>query len=104
MDRTHIACAAPGDSTDLSRNRKGFISQNCLLCCDFNFQFTYVLSGWEGSMADATVFHDARTTDLAIPDGKYYLADAGFPICCELLVPYRQQRYHLAEWGCSQNR
>ena len=104
MDGTHIVCAAPEDSADLSHNQKGFTSQNCLLCYDFNFQFTYILSGWEGSMADATIFHDVYTTDLAIPDGKYYLVDAGFPICCELLVLYCQQCYHLAEWGCSQNR
>ena len=65
-------------------------------------QFTYVLSGWEGSMADASIYHDARLSDLAIPDNKYYLADAGFPNCRQLLVPYRGQRYHLAEWGRAQ--
>jgi hypothetical protein len=56
-------------------------------------------SGWEGSAADARVYHDARTTDFTIPEGKYYLADAGFASCDELLVPYRNVRYHLAEWG-----
>ena len=30
---------------------------------------------------------------------KYYLADAGFPTCDTLLIPYRGVRYHLAEWG-----
>ncbi|RDB30577.1 hypothetical protein Hypma_006985 [Hypsizygus marmoreus] len=54
---------------------------------------------WEGSAADAMLFHDARTSDLPIPDGKYYLADAGFGACDTLLVPYRGVRYHLAEWG-----
>ena len=34
-----------------------------------------------------------------IPPGKYNLADAGFPSCNELLIPYRNVRYHLAEWG-----
>lgn len=53
-----------------------------------DFQFQYVLSGWEGSAADSTLFHDACTTDLTIPDGKYYLADAGFGACDVLLVPY----------------
>ena len=66
--------------------------------------FTYVLSGWEGSMADASIYNDARLNNLAIPDGKYYLADAGFPCCPQLLVPYRGQRYHLAEWGRAQTR
>jgi hypothetical protein len=29
------------------------------------------------------------------------LADAGFPVCDELLTPYRAVHYHLAEWGCA---
>ena len=34
-----------------------------------------------------------------MPEGKYYLADAGYPTCNQLLVPYRSVHYHLAEWG-----
>jgi hypothetical protein len=45
------------------------------------------------------MYASARLVDLTIPDGKYYLADAGFVICDSLLVPYRGVRYHLAEWG-----
>ena len=48
--------------------------------------FVYVLSGWEGSAADARVYHATRIADFTIPDGKYYLVDAGFPLCNELLV------------------
>ena len=33
-----------------------------------------------------------------IEPGTYYLADAGFPLCDVLLVPYRGVRYHLKEW------
>lgn len=62
-------------------------------------KFIYVLAGWEGSANDGQVFHYAREHDLFIPEGKYYLADAGFPICDSLLVPYRGKRYHLKEWG-----
>jgi len=36
--------------------------------------------------------------DLSIPEGKYYLADAGYPLCDALLVPFRGVRYHLREW------
>jgi len=53
-------------------------------------------------MADASVYHDAWTMDFTIPDGKYYLADAGYPNCLQLLVLYRGQCYHLAEWGRAQ--
>jgi hypothetical protein len=61
--------------------------------------FLYVLSGWEGSVANAHVYYNARIKDFNIPPGKYYLADAGFRACDELLIPYRNVRYHLAEWG-----
>ena len=50
--------------------------------------FFYILSGWEGSASDGGVFHDAHVHDLEIPDGQYYLADAGYPICDALLVPF----------------
>ena len=61
----------------------------------------FVHNSWEGSVADSQMFHDARFMDFCIPIGKYYLADAGFPACDVLLVPYRSVRYHLAEWGCA---
>lgn len=67
-------------------------------------KFLYLLSGWEGSTADATMYATSRLVDLAIPEGKYYLADAGFGICDCLLVPYRGTRYHLAEWERAQLR
>ena len=52
-------------------------------------------------MANAQVCDDAVNTDLVIPEGWYYLADAGFPHCHQLLVPFQSVRYHLAEWGQS---
>jgi len=65
-------------------------------------EFCYVLSGWEGSATDSSVFDDARGKDFFIPNGKYYLADAGYPACDHLLVPYRGVRYHLREWNQGQ--
>jgi hypothetical protein len=41
----------------------------------------------------------ARSRDLHIPDGKYYLTDSGFPASQQLLVPYHGTQYHLKEWG-----
>jgi hypothetical protein len=60
--------------------------------------FAYILSGWEGSAADGWVFEDACRKDFAIPPGKFYLGNAGFPSCDTLLVPYWGFRYHLKEW------
>jgi len=47
-----------------------------------------VLSGWEGSTADMAMYCDAHATDFPIPEGKMYLADAGFAACDTLQVPY----------------
>lgn len=86
------------------RNRHGDLTQNVLSACTFDLRFCYCLSGWEGSAADGRIWEDARRKDLYIPHGRMYLADAGFPSCDALLVPYRATRYHLAEFERSDLR
>jgi DDE superfamily endonuclease len=98
VDGTHIHCSPSAAEREYSRNRKGFLSQNCLMACSFDLQFLYVVSGWDGTAADAAMFNDARFHDFFVPEGKFYLADAGFPLIEELQVPYRATRYHLDEW------
>ena len=63
--------------------------------------FTYILTGWEGSATDARVWADALAKGFSVPEGFYYLADAGYPHCKELLVPFRGVWYHLQEWGAA---
>ena len=66
--------------------------------------FTYILSGWEGSATDARVWADALAKGLSVPEGFYIVpirADAGYPHCKELLVPFRGVWYHLQEWGAA---
>lgn len=104
MDGTHITCCPSAEERQAARNRKGGMSQNCLACVSFGMRFLYIVSGWDGSVADGTMYSQARFADLRIPAGKYYLADAGFGICDSLLVPYRGVRYHLAEWGRANQR
>lgn len=104
IDGTHIPAFLPADKRAPFRNRKGEISQNILAACSFDFKFVYVLSGWEGSASDSLVYQDAKITDFKIPDGKYYLADAGYPNTDSLLAPYRGVRYHLKEWGSTRDR
>jgi hypothetical protein len=99
LDGTHIKSWTSAANRHASRDRKGGITQNCLAVCSFDFRFLYIITGFEGSIADATMFMHARLMDFMIPRGKYYLADAGFAVCDTLLVPYRGVRYHLAEWG-----
>jgi hypothetical protein len=74
------------------------------MVCSFDFRFVYVLSGWEGAAADAVVYHSAHHMDFHILDSKCYLADAGFPLCDQLLVPYRGVRYHLNKWKGTDQR
>jgi hypothetical protein len=101
IDGSHIHISPPAGLQSLYRNRKGFLSQNCLLICNFDMLFTYILSGWEGSATDARVWADALGRGFSVPEGFYYLADAGYPHCKELLVPFRKIRYHLQEWGAA---
>ena len=66
--------------------------------------FLYILPGWEGSAANSRVFEDAQNSDFVIPEGRYYLVDAGYANSDKLLVPYRGVRYHLKEWASRGNR
>ena len=105
LDGTHIAVKIPESQQAAYRNRKGQLSQNVLACCDFDrLIFTYVLSGWEGSAHDGAVLEAAFEAEFTIPNGKYYLGDAGFPLTPWCIVPYRGVRYHLREWGKSNER
>lgn len=55
------------------RNRHGKISQNVLAACNFDLEFMYVLSGWEGSAHDSKLLNDAitRRNGLKVAQGKY---------------------------------
>lgn len=99
IDGTHIRCTPSAADRQLARDRKGQVTQNTLAVCGFDMVFYYIVSGWDGSASDSYMYNDARLVDFVIPDGKCYLADAGFAQCDALLVPYRGVRYHLAEWG-----
>ena len=56
------------------RNRYGTISQNVLAACNFDLEFIYVLSGWEGSAHDSKVLNDAlsRRNGLKVPQVLFY--------------------------------
>jgi hypothetical protein len=59
LDGTHIDVYISGESSVPYRNRKGTLTQNVLVVCDFELQFRYVLAGWEGSAHDMRVLRDA---------------------------------------------
>ena len=94
----------PGCNWQAAHDRKGGVMQNCLAICGFDMTFYYIFSGWEGSAADSTMFYDAHIIDLHIQPGKFYLIDAGFPVCDALVIPKHGVCYHLAEWACANLR
>lgn len=97
-DGSHFDAFVPESDAAQYCNQKGHLTQNVLAACTFGMQFCYICSGWEGSAADGRIWEECRHRDFAIPDGRYYLGDAGFPLCDALLIPYRGVRYHLKEW------
>ena len=101
IDGSHIPLSPPAALQSIYRNRKRFISQNCLFICNFNMLFTYILLGWEGSATDSCVWADALAKGFSVPEGFYYLADAGYPYCKELLTPFHGVWSHLQEWGAA---
>ena len=70
-------------------DRNGTLTTNTLAICNFTMWFLHTQSDWEGSVADAWMLHNSGVTDLSIPNGKYFLADAGFLTCSTLLIQYR---------------
>ncbi|KAG6475523.1 hypothetical protein ZIOFF_064749 [Zingiber officinale] len=71
IDGTHIPAMVPGQDINSYRNRHGEISQNVLAACNFDLEFIYVLSGWEGFAHDSLVLTDAlsRNNGLKVPGG-----------------------------------
>jgi hypothetical protein len=98
VDGTHILVHPLASDCAHYHDCKGQTSQNVLATCTLDLKFCHVLAGWEGSASDSAIFADAKAHDFCVPMGKYFLADAGFPSCRELLVPYCGVRYHLREW------
>nr|XP_012466306.1 unnamed protein product [Gossypium raimondii] len=101
LDGTHIRASVPLSMQGRFRSRKGGTRQNVLAAITFDLKFAYVLAGWEGSAHDSRILSDAlsRPRGLRIPEGKYYLADAGYGIRIGCITLYRGVRYHLKEFA-----
>ena len=84
IDGSHFNTFAASNQDALC-NHNGALTTNALAICNFSMQFLHIQSG---SVADTHMFHNSCFTDLSIPEGKYFLMDAGFPTCSTLLVPY----------------
>src|SRR6266498_4792236 len=75
-----------------------------MLACDFDLNFTFISSGWEGSATDARVLRYALLRGFRVPEGKFFLVDGGYANTPSFLAPYRGVRYHLKEFGHGHQR
>ena len=102
VDGTHIHVFVPFDEHVYMNNWKGFLLQNCLFVCNFNFCFMYMMMGWNGATSHVSLWHDTHSHDLCMLEGHYLLGDARFGSSDALLVPYRGVCYHLKKSGGNQ--
>lgn len=98
IDGTHIPITISEDKAAPYRNRKGSLSHNVMVACDFNLNFTFISCGWEGSASDAGVLRSALGRGFHVPEGKFYLVDGGYANTPSFIAPYRGVRYHLSEF------
>ncbi|XP_034606465.1 uncharacterized protein [Setaria viridis] len=102
IDSTHVPVVVPSEKVMQYTGRHGYTSQNVLAICDFDMRFTFVVSGWPGSVHDMRVFSDAieKYGDKFPhpPTGKFYLVDSGYPNRLGYLAPYKGTKYHLSEF------
>jgi hypothetical protein len=56
---------------------------------NFDLKFTNVLAGWEGSAHNASILNDSlsRPDSIHLPEGKFYLGDAGYACRPGILPP-----------------
>uniref|UniRef100_A0A0A8YIP1 Uncharacterized protein n=1 Tax=Arundo donax TaxID=35708 RepID=A0A0A8YIP1_ARUDO len=98
IDGTHILITISEEKQVPYRNRKGTLSQNIMLACDFDLKFTFISCGWEGSTTDARVLRSAMLGGFHVPEGKFFLVDGGYANTPSFLAPCRDLHYHLKEF------
>lgn len=101
LDGTHIPIRVSSKDTERYRNRKGFISTNTLILCDFRMNIIFCCSGLEGSAHDSFVLNTSNlnSTLNLLPNEYFILGDAGYGITERILTPFRSTRYNLKEYS-----
>ncbi|XP_020407825.1 putative nuclease HARBI1 [Zea mays] len=103
IDGTHVPITIAEDRAPPYRNRKGTLSHNVMVVCDFDLNFTFVSCEWEGSASDAGVLRSAISKGFSVPEGKFYLVDGGYANTPSYIAPYRGVRYHLSQFRRSRS-
>jgi hypothetical protein len=97
IDGTHVPISMSPNQAAPFRNRKGTLSQNVMVVCDFDLKITYVSAGWEGSATNSMVHRSAMGNPVGkfeVPAGKFYLIDGGYANTTSFFTSYRG-------WPCS---
>ncbi|KAF0727134.1 hypothetical protein Ae201684P_019903 [Aphanomyces euteiches] len=102
LDGTHVPIIVPQTMESRFRNRKADITTNVLGVVDEMARFISVFAGAEGCASDGYVYNHVNW-EANVPDGYFYLGDAGYRLSKKLLTPYRSTRYHLQEWANSED-
>jgi hypothetical protein len=93
IDGTHVSARVSKSQSATYRGRKHYTSQNVLVAVDFDLKFTYVLAGWEESAHDACILNDSlnRPDGIHLPEGRFYLGDAGYA-CRSGILPLQENQ------------
>ncbi|XP_024315389.1 uncharacterized protein LOC100832632 isoform X2 [Brachypodium distachyon] len=101
IDSTQIQASVSKNMEAAFCGKKSSAGQNVIAAIDFDLRFTYVLAGCDASAHDDAVLMDAIECEngLRVPEGKFYLVDAGYGAKPGFLPPFCGVRYYLNEWG-----
>jgi hypothetical protein len=58
IDGSHFPASVPASEQAKYIGRHGYASQNVMVVCDFDMRFTFVVTGWLGSVHDTRVLQD----------------------------------------------
>jgi hypothetical protein len=62
IDGSHFPATVPASEQAKYIGRHGYASQNVMAVCDFDMRFTFVVTGWLGSVHDTIVLQDTLIT------------------------------------------
>jgi hypothetical protein len=71
IDGTHIPVSISPEKHSPFRKRKGTLSINVIVACDFDLNTTFLSSGWEGSATYSTVLRSSMSKGFKVPPGKF---------------------------------
>jgi hypothetical protein len=62
IDGSHFPASVPASEQAKYIGRHGYTSQNVMAVCDFDMRFTFVVTGWPGSVHGTRVLQDTLIT------------------------------------------